>query len=70
MAFHRSKYGPHGDKLPCDLNGDVPEAGDDWSDLAWAADDARRFSEHSRLWKQFVEQAVLMTQEARARAGP
>jgi len=69
MAFHKSKYGSHGEALPCDLNGDVPEASDDWSDLAWPADEARRYSEHPKLWKQFVEDAVRQTEEARVRAG-
>ncbi len=64
MAFHQSKYGKRGESLPADLNGDVTEAGDDWSDMAWAADDARRFSEHPKLWKQFVEQAVAATEVA------
>lgn len=68
MAFHKSRYGEHGERLPCDLNGDVPEAADDWGDFAWRADDARRFSEHPRLWQQFVEQAVKMALEARAKA--
>lgn len=58
MAFHKSKYGDKGENLPCDLNGDVPEVGDDWNDFAWAADDARRFSEHPKLWKQFIDDAA------------
>jgi hypothetical protein len=68
MAFPKSDLGARGQSLPCDLNGDVPQAGDDWSDFAWAADDARRFSEHPRLWKQFVEEAVRLTAEARGEA--
>lgn len=58
MAIHKSKYGDKGESLPCDLNGDVPETGDDWADFAWPADDARRFSEHPNLWKKFVEDAA------------
>ena len=59
--FHRSKYGAAGDSLPGDLNGDVPESGDNWDDFAWSADAARRFSEHPNTWKQFVTDAVART---------
>jgi hypothetical protein len=65
--FHKSRYGAHGDSLPCDLNGDVPEEGDGWEDMAWPADEARRFSESPNTWKRYVEGAVAATREAAAK---
>jgi phytoene/squalene synthetase len=68
MAFHKDECGAFGKNLPCDLNGNVPEPGDEWTDFAWPADDSRRFSENPRAWKTFVEKAVAETEAARAAA--
>ncbi len=56
--FHRSRFGEAGEILPSDLNGNVPEDGDDWLDFAWSATDARRFSESPNGWKNFVAKAA------------
>ncbi|MBM3463823.1 MAG: hypothetical protein FJX76_17140 [Armatimonadetes bacterium] len=62
--FHNSRYGVPGESLPGDLNGNVPEEGDDWLDFAWSANDSRRFSESPQQWKRFVADAVARTQQA------
>jgi hypothetical protein len=31
--LHKSKFGHHGEKLPSDLDGQIPEEGDDWRDM-------------------------------------
>lgn len=59
--FHRSRFGEAGEELPGDLNGNVPEEGDDWLDFAWPAGEARRFSESPQQWKTFVSRAVEQT---------
>lgn len=63
MAFPRSKYGAPGESLPSDLNGNVPEEGDRWEDMAWPAQLSRRFAETPNGWKTFVAQAVEATQK-------
>ncbi len=60
MAFHKSKYGKHGDSLPSDLEGNVPEEGDHWEDLIFPAD--MEWTEES--WDEFVSMAVAETEEA------
>lgn len=64
--FHKSRYGSHGEALPSDLGGNVPEDGDDWLDFAWSARDSRRFSESPKLWNDFVARAVAETAAASA----
>lgn len=33
--FHQSELGDFSDLLPCDMNGLIPEPGDDWRTMAW-----------------------------------
>lgn len=61
MFSKEERFGPAGDHLFSDLNGNVPEAGDDWLDFAWSARDARRFSESPKVWKDLVAKAVADT---------
>lgn len=66
--FPKSQYGERGEGLPSDLNGNVPEEGDDWLDFAWGAADARRFSESPQQWKTFVARAVEQTRSVAAQS--
>lgn len=68
MAFDKSRYGTHGETLPSDLNGNVPEEGDQWEDMAWPANLSRRFSESPNGWKTFTARAVEETRKAAAAA--
>ena len=33
--YHQSELGEFSDLLPCDMNGNIPENGDDWREMAW-----------------------------------
>lgn len=33
--YHQSELGQFSDLLPCDMNGNIPETGDDWREMAW-----------------------------------
>lgn len=33
--YHKTNLGRFGESLPCDIDGYVPEAGDDWRDMNW-----------------------------------
>ncbi len=37
--FHQSELGRFGVLLPCDRNGQIPEPGDDWREMAWDLED-------------------------------
>ena len=36
--FHQSELGDFAVLLPCDMNGQIPEPGDDWREMAWGLD--------------------------------
>ena len=38
--FHKSNLGSFGEGLPCDMDGNVPEAGDCWQDMSYDAQGA------------------------------
>jgi hypothetical protein len=58
-----------GGNLPCDLEGYVPEAGDNWDDLEWPhgywdeAEDSY-VGQTADMWDDFVKKAVEETREA------
>jgi hypothetical protein len=64
------RFGAAGEHLFSDLNGNVPEDGDDWLDFAWSARDARRFSESPKVWKDLVAKAVADTAALSGEAAP
>ena len=33
--YYQSELGEFSDLLPCDMNGNIPERGDDWREMAW-----------------------------------
>lgn len=33
--FHQSELGQFAVLLPCDMNGQIPEPGDDWREMQW-----------------------------------
>lgn len=71
--FHKSQLGSFGDRLPADLNGYVPEHGDDPGDFSWPHDEFEDDYDdagngydgyaHER-WSEFVDDAVKATDEA------
>lgn len=62
MAFHKTSLGPLGEPLPSDLNGYVPQEGDQPEDFTW--DPRTEWTPSS--WSLFVEQAVQATLQAEA----
>lgn len=36
--FHQSELGRFAALLPCDMNGHIPEPGDDWREMEWGLD--------------------------------
>lgn len=62
MAYHVSNLGAYGTEAAqyADLNGYVPEAGDDWRDLQWDA--AIEWSDEA--WAEHVAGAVAATERA------
>lgn len=78
--FHYSHLGSFGSNLPRDINGYVPEKGDDWRDMRFdlgsdlspdAAKNKRDRKERETFlddewWPEFVADAVRRTEEASA----
>jgi len=71
--FHKSNLGRFGNGLPADLDGYVPEAGDDPADFSWDHDEFEDdYDEagngydgyaHER-WSDFVAEAAELTRRA------
>lgn len=81
MAFHVSNFGSFGGGLPRDINGYVPEEGDDWRNMSWELDHETsrdlRSEDPDRVataeayldgewWPEVVAQAVEATAKASA----
>lgn len=73
MSFHKSNLGSFGEGLPCDLNGRVPEAGDEPTDFTWDHDEFKvDFDEHgngyegyaAERWSTFVTETAELTRRA------
>jgi hypothetical protein len=68
-VFHQSELGAFSDLLPCDMNGQIPEAGDDWRTMAWGLEamdccDADFIELLDDIW---WPQLIKMAQEIRAK---
>lgn len=73
--FHKSNFGSFGESLPCDLNGFVPQEGDDVEQFSFDHDEfTQDFDRHGNgyegaaddAWEEFVARAVAATAEAEA----
>jgi len=70
--FHHTKFGKFGDSLPADLDGNVPEEGDDWREMNWdhGGEDISDAAVAERLdrqwWPAVVAEAVQKSVEATA----
>ena len=73
MSFHKSNFGSFGEGLPCDLNGFVPEDGDDAASFDFGDDRfTADFDKHGNgyegyaeeSWREFVADAVEKTANA------
>jgi hypothetical protein len=66
--FHKSQLGSFGENIPSDLNGMVPERGDDWRDFNWDSsvkEDLAVGDDYSEeLWEEMVAEAEAATEEA------
>ena len=77
MSYHKSNLGSFGEGLPCDMNGYVPEEGDDAFAGAWdhgtekTHDDAGNLTEYGEWWQderfpEIVAEAAEATEKANA----
>ncbi len=73
MAFYKSNLGHFGEQLPCDLNGRVPETGDEPTDFTWDHDEfTTDFDEAGNgyegfadeQWSTFVAETAELTRRA------
>ncbi len=70
--FHQSELGRFAALLPCDLNGRIPEPGDDWREMEWGLEavdacDADMIELLDDIWwPQLVELASQVQQKVKA----
>ena len=63
--FHLTRLGSFGRNVPSDIDGYVPELGDDWRDMNWAFGGASD-EEVDDMWEDIVSAAVAATAKADA----
>lgn len=69
MAFYIYNLGPVSGQLQeyADMNGMIPEAGDQWQDFRWPHSNAKAFKaqdQDEQLWQEFVRKACAATNKA------
>jgi len=64
MSFHYTQFGSFGNNLPRDIDGYVPEAGDDWRDFSFdfgsENSDDKDIQEYrdTEWWPEFLTEAI------------